>query len=140
MREITEIILHCSATKEGKDVSAAKIDEWHKKEGFLMIGYHYVIRLDGSIEEGRPLSMVGAHCVGHNRNSIGICYVGGLDKDRKPKDTRTEQQRTALLWLVQYLKIKYPQAEIHCHNEFARKACPCFSIEKFRKELEHEQR
>lgn len=77
MRKITELILHCSATPEGKDFSTTDIDRWHKARGFKMIGYHYVIRLDGTIEQGRPLEMTGAHCKGHNAHSIGICYIGG---------------------------------------------------------------
>ena len=91
MRYINEIILHCTATKEGIDFNATDIDRWHKERGFKKIGYHYVIRLDGTIEEGRPLEEMGAHATGHNAHSIGIVYVGGLDKKGKSKDTRTIQ-------------------------------------------------
>lgn len=127
MRKITEIIIHCSATIEGKDYTVADIDRWHRQRGFQMVGYNYIIRIDGSIEVGRPIEMVGAHCVGHNRNSIGICYIGGLSKGGKPKDTRTPQQKSSLCALIEQLKEKFPRVSVHCHNEFADKACPCFA-------------
>lgn len=128
MRTISEIIIHCSATVEGKDFSVKDIDRWHKQRGFKMVGYHFIIRLDGTIEQGRPLEMIGAHCTGHNAHSIGICYIGGLDKSGKPKDTRTQVQKDVLWSLVKSLQKKYPLATIHGHNEFANKACPCFKI------------
>lgn len=87
------IIIHCSATRAGQDFTAADIDRWHRARGFRSIGYHFVIRLDGTIEPGRDVSLDGAHCTGWNRRSIGICYVGGLDKEGRPADTRTEAQR-----------------------------------------------
>lgn len=137
MRKITDIILHCSATPEGRDIHADTIRKWHKQQGWRDIGYHYVITLDGKIEDGRPIAQAGAHCQGHNANSIGICYIGGVDKNGKPKDTRTPLQTAALHGLVSALMEKYDISEqhIHCHNEFAKKACPSFSIEKFKKEL-----
>lgn len=129
----TEIILHCSATKENADFSSADIKKWHIQRGFNNIGYHYVIRLDGTIEAGRKENEIGAHCLGHNAKSIGICYIGGLDKDGKPKDTRTPKQKEALYNLVGKLMLKYDISfdNIHCHYEFANKACPCFKIEDF---------
>ena len=131
MRKIDEIIIHCSATAEGKDFNAADIDRWHKQRGFKKIGYHYVIKLDGTIEKGRGLEEVGAHCLNHNKNSIGICYIGGLASDNKtPKDTRTTEQKKALWKLIVELLIKYPNATIHGHREFANKACPCFDAQK----------
>ena len=128
MRTINEIIIHCSATVEGKDFTVEDIDRWHQQRGFKMVGYHYVIRLDGTIEQGRPLEQAGAHCKGHNTHSIGICYIGGLDTEGKPTDTRTKAQRDMLWALVKSLKVKYPKATIHGHNEFANKACPCFDV------------
>ena len=128
MRTITEIIIHCSATKEGKPVTAADIDRWHRQRGFRCIGYHYVISLDGSVHAGRPISEEGAHCQRHNAHSSGICYVGGLDSLGQPKDTRTPEQKGALKALVGQLKNDYPNATIHGHNEFAHKACPCFDV------------
>lgn len=128
MRQINKIIIHCSATPEGKNIGATTIRGWHKERGFSDIGYHYVIRLDGTVEEGRPIDQIGAHCQGHNRNSIGICYIGGLSQKRQPKDTRTLAQRQAMKQLIRELQEQFPMATIHGHNEFANKACPCFDI------------
>lgn len=130
MRQIDRIILHCSATKEGINISSKEIEVWHKERGFTKIGYHYVILLDGTIQAGRSEEEKGAHCQGYNSNSIGICYIGGLDRFRKSKDTRTDKQKTALNWLVKDLKKRYPNATIHGHNEFSKKDCPCFDVKK----------
>ncbi|MDE6538269.1 MAG: N-acetylmuramoyl-L-alanine amidase [Muribaculaceae bacterium] len=129
MRKINKLIIHCSATPEGRAVSVSDITRWHRERGFRTIGYHYVIYLDGSVHAGRPVSEEGAHCLGQNRNSIGICYIGGLDaKSLLPKDTRTEAQKDALRHLVGNLRKEYPGATLHGHNEFAAKACPCFDV------------
>ena len=128
MRTITEIIIHCSATKEGKSFRAADIDRWHREQGYTMIGYHYVILLDGTVETGRPVDLPGAHTAGHNADSIGICYIGGLDHYGKPKDTRTKQQRHALKQLIDELQTRFPNATVHGHREFANKDCPCFDV------------
>lgn len=128
MRKVDEIILHCSATKEGQNFKAKDIDAWHKQRGFKGIGYHYVIDLDGTAETGRSEDEIGAHCLNHNARSIGVCYIGGLDTTGKAKDTRTPQQKAALAKLVADLKLKYPNATVHGHNEFANKACPCFTV------------
>lgn len=127
MRTINEIIVHCSATPEGRSFSAADIDRWHRQRGFSGIGYHYVVLLDGVVERGRPEEGVGAHCKGHNRQSIGVCYIGGLDSCNKLKDTRTTAQRHALLQLMRELKQRFSTATVHGHCEFAAKACPCFN-------------
>lgn len=127
MRKINEIIVHCTATPEGKDFKAADIDKWHKQKGWDGIGYHHVVDLDGTVEPGRPESKVGAHCYGHNQNSVGVVYVGGVASNGKtPKDTRTPQQKAALIKLLTELKHKYPGATIHGHRDFAAKACPSF--------------
>lgn len=129
MRKIEKIILHCSATAEGRPFTVDDVRRWHKERGWKDIGYHYVIHLDGTIHQGRPESMTGAHCLGQNRHSIGICYIGGLTADRRfARDTRTPPQKQAMRRLVEDLKRRYPGATVHCHNEFAAKACPCFSI------------
>lgn len=133
MRQINKIIIHCSATQEGKEISAATIDKWHKKRGWRGIGYHYVIGLDGMIEYGRPITETGAHVKGHNKGSIGICYIGGVESERGEngkwiaKDTRTPEQKESLLLLLKTLKKMHPTATIHGHNEFSAKACPCFN-------------
>lgn len=128
MRTIDKIIIHCSATVEGTDHTVADIDRWHRQRGFKMVGYHFIIHLDGTIEQGRPLEMAGAHCTGHNAHSIGICYIGGLSIEGKPKDTRTEAQRGAMLSLIDQLKEEFPGVTLHGHNEFSNKACPCFKV------------
>lgn len=126
-RSINEIIVHCSATREGRDYTVADITKWHKQRGFNDIGYHYVIYRDGSIHNGRDVNLVGAHCTNHNAHSIGVCYIGGCKTDgTSPKDTRTDAQKAALLSLLKDLRKKYPYAKIHGHNEFANKACPSF--------------
>lgn len=127
MRKINEIIVHCAATPEGKNFKAADIDRWHRERKMKCIGYHYVVDLDGTVEPGRPESEIGAHCLGHNQYSIGVCYVGGLAADGKtPKDTRTAAQKEALLAMLNKLRAKYPNASIHGHRDFAAKACPSF--------------
>lgn len=129
MRPINKIIIHCSATPEGKDFTTTDIDRWHKASGFRCIGYHFVIYRDGSIHVGRPIEQIGAHCSGQNPNSIGICYIGGVAADGEtPKDTRTQAQKKALRELVQTLNAKFPNATVHGHYEFANKACPSFKI------------
>lgn len=129
MRKIDKIIIHCSATKEGKYFDVEDIDRWHKARGFKCVGYHYVVLLDGTIQEGRPIGQIGAHCKGYNKNSIGICYIGGLDENGKVKDTRTSEQKESLVNLITELKNKFPEATIHGHREFANKACPVFCVE-----------
>ena len=129
MRTIKEIIVHCTATPEGRTVTVKDVDAWHRQRGFSGIGYHYLIGLDGEVWKGRNIEVAGAHCEGHNANSIGVCYVGGLEKDGKtPKDTRTAAQKTALVSLIADLRRQYPGATVHGHREFAAKACPCFDV------------
>ena len=130
MRIIKEIIIHCSATKENKDYTVADIDRWHRARGFSKIGYHFVIYRNGDIHVGRSLSEIGAHCKGHNAISIGICYIGGLSKAGKPKDTRTLEQKAALLDLITHLNQQFPHATIHGHNDFSSKSYPCFDLKK----------
>lgn len=140
MRKIKKIVLHCTATEYGKDYSVNDIRKWHIRRGFKDVGYHYVIRLDGTLEVGRPVSQIGAHCVSpgdksnwFNRFSIGIAYVGGL-LHRSPSNTITDSQLRTLVDLVHSLCIIYDlDVDLHviCHNEVANKACPCFNIRWF---------
>jgi len=129
---LKRIILHCSATKEGQDFSVATIRDWHVKgRGWSDIGYHWVIRLDGSIEVGRPLEKSGAHTKGHNKDSVGVCYIGGCDADGKPKDTMNPEQEKAWRMIVLSLRTLYgDHITIHGHNEYANKACPSFIVEE----------
>lgn len=127
-RLINLIVVHCSATEQGRDFSAVDIDRWHRERGFARIGYHYVIRLDGTIEQGRPEAVVGAHCQGYNRNSIGVCYIGGLCRG-KPADTLNEQQLASLRRLITDLKRRYRGARVVGHRDLnPHKACPCFDV------------
>lgn len=135
MRKINEIIVHCTATQDGKNIKVEDINRWHKERGWNMIGYHYVVYLDGTIHQGRSEDQIGAHCLKHNTNSIGVVYVGGLDANGKPKDTRTEAQKKGLRKLLTELKHKYPKAAIHGHKDFAPKACPSFDATKEYKDI-----
>jgi N-acetylmuramoyl-L-alanine amidase len=129
MRKIDKIIVHCTATKEGKEFDVEDIRRWHKARGWNDIGYHYLILLDGTIQKGRKDSVVGAHCKGHNSRSIGVCYVGGVDENNKPKDTRTHEQKLKLKILVEELLEEHQGATVHGHNEFSSKACPSFDVQ-----------
>jgi N-acetylmuramoyl-L-alanine amidase len=144
-RRITELIVHCADTPEGRNDTIDKIRLWHTTpvskggRGWSDIGYHYVIHLDGSVHAGRPVSLKGAHCAAgrHNENSIGICYVGGRTKDKKQtKDTRTPEQKAALVKLLKQLRDKYPGARIYGHHDFDKsKDCPCFDAKNEYKDL-----
>lgn len=137
-KSTTMIIIHCSATREGQDIKAKTIKQWHLQRGFADIGYHYIIDLDGTIEKGRDESLVGAHCIGKNAISIGICYVGGCDKNLKPKDTRTDAQKKAMKTLVHQLMEKYniPLNSVYGHYQFCSyKECPSVKIEQLREDL-----
>lgn len=131
MRTITLIIIHCSATPEGRSLSFEECRRDHiMHRHFKDIGYHFYITRDGTVHDGRPIEKVGAHCEGHNSHSIGICYEGGLDANGKPADTRTEAQRKALKSLVERMHRLFPKALIVGHHDLnPRKACPCFKVE-----------
>ena len=149
MNKIDSIIIHCSATRAGQDFRAKDIDHIHKQRGFAQIGYNFIIDLDGTVENGRPLSIDGAHCntkgfsgVSYNKHSIGICYIGGLDANGHPADTRTEAQKNALRDLVAKLCKEYDIIELLGHRDTSPdlngngevepaeyiKACPCFDV------------
>lgn len=147
-RRIDGFVVHCTATKPSVNANVAQIDIWHKNRGFKKqpksghtCGYHFVVLKDGSIEGGRYLDEIGAHVAGHNSHTIGICYVGGLDEKGEPKDTRTDEQKEALTWLLKELRKFYPKATIKGHRDYSPdlnhngiveqkewlKACPCFN-------------
>jgi hypothetical protein len=140
-RVITDIVIHCTATKPGLDYTANDIRKMHKAQGWSDIGYHYIVRLNGAVEPGRDVDMIGAHVSGHNAHSIGIAYVGGINSRGKAEDNRTEAQKASLLALLVELRKLYPRAKISGHRDFSRdlnhdgvispdewiKECPCFN-------------
>lgn len=141
MRTLDLIVIHCTATKEGVDVDVATVREWHKQRGFSDIGYHYLIHIDGYVEDGRDICRVGAHAKGHNAHSIGVAYVGGLDKDGRSKDTRTPEQKDAMKELVGGLQVVFGIRRVVGHRDLSvdlnddgvitpdewMKDCPCFN-------------
>lgn len=138
-RDINLIIVHCTATQEGQNCTVDQIRQWHIKDRHWSdIGYHYVIYLDGTIHNGRNVNQIGSHCEGHNEHSIGVCYVGGCEKNNinKPKDTRTQAQKNALKDLLSELLALYPKAKIRGHRDFSSKACPSFDATSEYKNLQ----
>ena len=138
MRKINKLIVHCTATPEFKDFDVEDVRDWHiKGNGWSDIGYHYLIKLDGTVQEGRPINKIGAHVRGHNRDSIGIAYVGGMDKNMDEWiDTRTDQQKDSLFNLLMDLKFGFPDAIVYGHNDFTdKKVCPCFNAKEEYKEI-----
>ena len=126
------IIIHCAATRPNQDIGAYEIDRWHRQRGFLKIGYHFVIRRDGSVETGRALEEVGAHAVNYNSRSVGICMVGGVDDKLKPQDNFTPAQWETLEQVVKKLTAEYPDAQVIGHRDVdPRKACPSFDAIKW---------
>ncbi len=129
-REVTNlIVIHCAATKPSMDIGLREIRQWHVQKGWLDVGYHYIIRRDGTVETGRPHDVVGAHVKGHNSESLGICMVGGIDDAGKPQDNFTDAQWVSLLSQVEAVTAMYPNAKIVGHRDLdAGKACPSFSV------------
>ena len=145
MRTIDNIIIHCSATREGSSLSVEELEKIHRRRGFRGIGYHYYIRRDGTVTNTRPLEVIGAHCKGNNAHSVGICYEGGLDARGNPKDTRTPEQRSAMHLLVAQLLKRFKNNVCICgHRDLSPdlngdgviepeewvKECPCFEVRK----------
>lgn len=149
MKVMDSIIIHCSATCVGQDLRAKDIDRMHRQRGFNQIGYNFVIDLDGTIENGRPLDIDGAHCntkglsgLSYNKHSIGICYIGGLDNNGNPSDTRTDKQKVSIRELVAKLCREYQIIEVLGHRDTSPdlndngnvessewiKSCPCFDV------------
>lgn len=132
-REVTDyIVIHCAATPPTMDIGVSEIRSWHQKRGFYDVGYHYIIRRDGTREKGRDIGAIGAHCIGHNHHSVGVCLVGGTDKMGQPENNFTEAQWTVLYLTMKELHETYPQAVIVGHRDLnARKACPSFSVSEW---------
>ena len=129
-RDIDLIVVHCADTYLRMDIGVKEINEWHLSRGWSGCGYHFIIKLDGTIEVGRDIEKIGAHCKGYNRNSIGICYAGGRGDDDKPKDTRTDSQKITMSALIISLQASNPNAEVKGHNELSNKACPSYDVQK----------
>lgn len=139
-RKIYGIVIHCTATKAGVDLNTDDVRRIHKAQGWADIGYHYLIRIDGRIENGRDVDLIGAHVSGYNAHTIGVCYVGGLDEKGNPADTRTPNQKASLISLLKMLRAAYPGASIKGHRDYSPdkngngtiepsewiKVCPCF--------------
>ena len=130
-KETKHVIVHCAATKPSMDVGVREIRQWHKERGFLDIGYHFVIRRNGTIEDGRDVNQVGAHTVGQNETSVGVCLVGGVDDKLQPQANFTPQQMATLRKLLGDLKVLFPQAHVKGHRDFAAKACPSFDVKRW---------
>lgn len=128
MRKINELIWHCTATPEGREVSVAEIDAWHKARGWKGIGYHKVVHLDGSVSNGRPEAQVGAHVAGRNTGTLGYVYVGGVDANdvKRAKDTRTLAQKLTMERLTREAIARHRLTMVSGHRDYAAKACPCF--------------
>lgn len=136
-RNISLIVLHCSATRVTQSFTIEQLEACHKARGYSSVGYHYYITRDGTLYPCRPENEVGAHALHFNKNSIGICYEGGLDAKGRPADTRTEAQKITMEELLRSLCVDFPDAEIlgHCDLPGVRKACPCFDTRKWLKEI-----
>ena len=131
MRKIDLIVIHCSASRADRDFTETDLEVCHRRRGFNGIGYHFYIRKNGDIKTTRPIERIGAHAKGFNRTSIGVCYEGGLDANGKPKDTRTLEQKGALLALLRELKRQFPKALVVGHRDLnPMKGCPCFDAVK----------
>lgn len=126
------VVVHCSATRPEMDIGVTEIDGWHKQRGFDCIGYHDVIRRDGSVEQGRDIDFIGAHVKGRNAESVGVCMVGGVDKKNRPENNFTEAQFKSLRRLLRFYMAKYPSVVIVGHRELDDgKACPSFDVQKW---------
>ncbi len=156
MRAIKGIVVHGAWTKPGIDVDAEEIRSWHKDRGFSDIGYHYVIRRDGKLEDGRPIEKAGAHVKGHNTDTVGICLVGGRDdlaKHTRDLDEFTKQevlwefnytaaQMATLRTLVAKLKAEHRITDVRGHRDFpgVTKRCPGFDVRAYFSADEGDQR
>lgn len=125
---VSFIVAHCSATPPGADIGAAEIDEWHKKRGWKGIGYNYVIRRDGRLEQGRKEGDGLAHAEGYNFNSIAVCMVGGVSDHNVPKANFEPAQWVSLRTVIDFLLLKYPSAKLLGHRDLpgVLKDCPSF--------------
>lgn len=128
MRRIDAIVLHYTATYPDQDLGAADLDKMHRARGWSGIGYHYVIKRDGTVEKGRPDEKVGAHVSGHNAHTLGITCVGGIERATGPNvgvDNRTDAQKAATIKLLHELLTRHPKARITGHRDMPGAATQC---------------
>lgn len=134
-KKTKSVVIHCSASPPNVKTGVKDIDRWHRQRGFMMVGYHWVIKTDGEIQEGRDEDFVGAHVGGYNHDSIGICLIGGVDKDLKPENNFSKEQMLSLLVKLKEIREKYPQINILGHRDYpgVAKACPSFDVKPWAK-------
>ena len=142
MRTITHIVIHCTASPQSWGVRELMAE--FKAKGWKSPGYHYVILTDGTIRQLHPLGLVANGVKGHNQGSIHVAWVGGIDRQGRPVDNRTDAQREAMHRLVDDLRHHYPQANIVGHRDLSPdrngdgkvtrdewvKQCPCFEVKE----------
>lgn len=131
MREINYLVVHCTATQPDAKIESIQ-NYWRKNLGWKSPGYHYIIKADGEIVPLLSIDKVSNGVAGYNSQIINISYIGGIDKSGKPKDTRTEEQKSSILKLLKDLKKRFPSAKIQGHRDFPKvaKACPSFDAKK----------
>lgn len=123
------IVIHCAATKASMDIGVREINQWHVQQGWLGIGYHFVIRRNGTVENGRPHDVIGSHVKNYNSRALGICLAGGIDDKGQPQNNFTPEQFASLKLLLIANKRQYPQAQIVGHHDLdSGKACPSFKV------------
>jgi len=139
MRPIDLIVVHCSATPPTMDIGVKEIRTWHLKKNWDDIGYHFVIRRDGSIEKGRDIATQGAHAYPYNKHSIGICLVGGVDNAKLAEDNFSVEQYEMLKWLVRGLTSEYAGARVCGHRDLpdVHKGCPSFDVAEYLRVLQN---
>ena len=128
------IVIHCSQTRPSQNIGAKDIDRWHREFGWTKIGYHKVVKRDGTIEDGRGLDEIGSHVREYNGNSIGVCIVGGAKEEnyKEPEDNFTGETWESLKKLLSELVLKYPEAKIVGHYDLDKhKTCPNFDVQKY---------
>lgn len=130
-RDIKYLIIHCADTRRSMDIDADDVDRWHKAKGWRGIGYNYFIKFDGTIQKGRDLAYHGAHTLGHNHDSIGICLEGGQDEQGNPQDTLTVDQWVSVIKIYLEAVKTYPNILLSGHNQFNKKPCPSFDVREY---------
>ena len=127
-RPVSRVFVHSTATKASMNIGRTEIKRWHKARGFSDVGYHLIIRRDGSTEKGRPVDTVGAHARGHNTGSIGVVLVGGLSDAHGPEANFTRAQLRTLRKVLAEMRETYDGVEVLGHRDVAPTACPSFDV------------